>query len=80
MRSQEVLILFSLLAVTAPFHILGMGSLGFRWLYADNFGVLARGANSTDVYFARFIAGVKRAGFDAHDLSPCQRKCRCSWL
>ena len=46
-----------------------MGSLGFRWSYADNFGVLARGADDTDVHFARLIAGVKRAGLDVHDIS-----------
>ena len=31
----------------------GMGSLGFRWPCADNFGVLARGANCTSVHLAR---------------------------
>ena len=46
-----------------------MGSLGFRWSNADNFGVLARGANCTDVHLARLIASVKRASLDVHDIS-----------
>ena len=56
----------------------GMGSVGFRWSYADNLGVLARGANSTDVHLARLIAGVQKAGLDVSCTYPCQRKCRCS--
>ena len=47
----------------------GMGSLGFRWSYADNNGVLATGANCTTVQLARLIAGVKKAGLDVHDVS-----------
>ena len=47
----------------------GMGSLGFRLSYADNFGVLARGANCTNAHLARLIAGVKKAGLDVHDMS-----------
>ena len=47
----------------------GIGSLGFRWSYADNFGVLARGANCTNVHLARLIAEVKRAGLHVHDIS-----------
>ena len=50
-----------------------MGSLGFRWSYNDNFGVLARGANCTNVHLARLIVGVEKAGLDAH--VPCKRKC-----
>ena len=46
-----------------------MGSLGFRCSYADNLGILARGADYTDVHLARLIAGVKRASLDVHDLS-----------
>ena len=46
----------------------GMGSLCFRASHADNFGLLARDAN-TCVYSARLIAGVQRAGLDAHDIS-----------
>ena len=46
-----------------------MGSLGFRWSYADNLGVLARGADCTNVHLARLIAGVRRAGLDVHDIS-----------
>ena len=33
-------------------------SIGFRLLCADNFGVLARGANCSNVHLARLIAGV----------------------
>ena len=47
----------------------GMGSLGFRSSYADNFGVLVRGANSANVHLARFIAIVKRDGLDVHEVS-----------
>ena len=73
-RSLEVLILLSFICRdhSAP-PLLGskhgMGSLGFRWSYADNFGVLARGANCTNVHLARLIAGVKKAGLDFHDIS-----------
>ena len=38
----------------------GMGSLGFRWSYADNLVVLDRGANSTYVHLARLIAGYRK--------------------
>ena len=44
-----------------------MRSLAFRWSYADNVGVLARGANSTNVHLARFIAIVERADLDVHE-------------
>ena len=47
----------------------GVGSLGFRWSCADNFGILARGANTTNIHLERFIAGVKRTGLDVHDMS-----------
>ena len=47
----------------------GMGSLGFRWSYADNLGGLARGANTTDVHLARLSPGVKRSGLDVHNKS-----------
>ena len=46
-----------------------MGSRGFRWSYADNCGVLARGENCTNVHLARLIAGVQKAGLDVHDKS-----------
>ena len=46
-----------------------MGSESFRWSYADNFGVLARGANCTNVHLARLMAGVQKAGLDVHDIS-----------
>ena len=46
----------------------GVGSLGFRWPYADKFGVRARGANRANV-LARLIAGGKKAGLDVHDMS-----------
>ena len=39
----------------------GIGSLGFRWSYVDNFWVLARGGNCTNVHLARLIAGVNKA-------------------
>ena len=42
----------------------GMGSDGFRWSYADNFGILALGANCTDIHLAHNIAGVQKAGLD----------------
>ena len=47
----------------------GMGSLGFRWSYADSFGVLPRGANCTDAHLARLIAGVQKADLDIYDTS-----------
>ena len=47
----------------------GIGSLGFRWSYVDNFGVLARGANCTNVHLVRLIAGVNTACRDVHDIS-----------
>ena len=73
-RSQELLILFLLCVVTAPHHRCSVANLacdpcGFRWSYADNFGVLARGANCTNVHLARLIAGVQKAGLDVHDIS-----------
>ena len=46
-----------------------MGSLCVRWSFADNFGVLARGASCTKVHLARHIAGGKKAGLDVHDIS-----------
>ena len=46
-----------------------MGSFGFQWSYADNFWVLARGANCTDVHLARLVAGLRKAGLDVHDMS-----------
>ena len=52
-RSRVVLILFILIDHSTP-PLFGsrhcMGSLGFRWSYADNFGVLTRGANATSVH------------------------------
>ena len=36
---------------------------------ADNFGLLARGENCTDVHLARLIGCVQKAGLDVHDLS-----------
>ena len=73
-RSREVLILlFSFVVTTSTPPLLGsklgLGSAGFRWSYADNFGVLARGANCTNVHLARFIAGVQKVGFEVHDRS-----------
>ena len=47
----------------------GLRSEGFHWSCADNFGVLARGANCTNVHLARLIAGVQRAGLDVHDVA-----------
>ena len=47
----------------------GMGPLGFRWSYADNFGLLARGADCTNVHLARLIAGLKKVRLDVHDIS-----------
>ena len=46
-----------------------MGSDGYRWAYAGDFWVLARGADCTDVHLARLIAGVLKAGLDVHDIS-----------
>ena len=46
-----------------------MGSLGFRWSYADNFGVLTRGENCTDAHTARLNAEVKKAGLHVHCIS-----------
>ena len=48
----------------------GMGSLCFRWSYADNFWVLARVENCTNFHLARLIAGVQKASLDVHDISP----------
>ena len=47
----------------------GMGSVGFRWSYADILRVLARGANCTNVHLARLIASVQKVGLDVHDIS-----------
>ena len=47
----------------------GFGSLGFRWSYVDNLGVLARGENCADVHLARLNAGVQKVGLDVHDIS-----------
>ena len=46
----------------------GMESAGFRWYYADNFPVLARGENCSNVHLASFIAGVQKASLDVHDV------------
>ena len=46
----------------------GLGSAGFHQWYADNFGVLARGANCTHNHLARLIAGAQKAGLDVHDV------------
>ena len=51
----------------------GLGSLGFRWSYADNFGGLVRGANCTNFHLARLIAGVQKARLDIHDISLARR-------
>ena len=42
--------------------------------------VLARGENCTDVRLARRVAAVQNTGLDVHDISLCQRECRCSRL
>ena len=72
-RSQVVRIRLFSSVVTTLHPLLGskrdMGSVCFRWSYADNFGVLARGANCTNVHLARLIPGVKKAGLDLHDIS-----------
>ena len=47
----------------------GLVSLGFRWSFADNFGVLDRGADCTKVHIVRLFAGVRKAGLDVHDMS-----------
>ena len=47
----------------------GMGSLGFRWSYADNFGILVYNRNNTNVRLANLIEGVQKAGLDVHDIS-----------
>ena len=49
----------------------GMGSLGFRWSYADIFGVLARGTSHCSC-----TEGPTRCSRHI----TCQRKCRCSQL
>ena len=46
----------------------GLGSAGFHQWYADNFWVLARGANCTHNHLARLIAGAQKAGLDVHDV------------
>ena len=51
----------------------GMGYLGFCWSYADNFGVLARGANCTNVHLEHLFAGVKKASLDVHDIAHASR-------
>ena len=40
-----------------------------RTISADNFGVLTRGANCTNVHLACLIAGVQKAGLDVRDVS-----------
>ena len=67
--SLEVIILFICGDhSTPPLH--GGGTWhGVAWSYADNFWVLARGANRTNIHLARLIAGVKKASLDVHDIS-----------
>ena len=48
----------------------GLGFAGFRWSYADNLGVAARGADCANFLLARLIAGVQKASLDIHDTSP----------
>ena len=50
----------------------GMGSVGFRWSYADNSGCLTRGANNTNVHVALLSAGSR-----CSRPFPCQRKYTC---
>ena len=47
----------------------GLGSAGSRWSYADNFGVLAPGADCTEVHLARLVADLQKADLDVHDIS-----------
>ena len=61
---------FFLFVVTTSHHRCSVANVAcFRWSYADNFGVLARGANCTNVHLACLIAGVQKACLDVHDIS-----------
>ena len=68
-RSRVVLILFISIDHSTP-PLFGsrhcMGSLGFRWSYADNFGVLTRGANATNVHIASLILRGPVSMFTTH--------------
>ena len=72
-RSREVLILLFEFAVTTPHHRCSVANMSWVRLVSVGFvltilGVLARGANCTNVHLSRLIAGVKEAGLDAHDI------------
>ena len=74
-RTREVLtLLFSVVVTDHSTPLMlgcenGLGYAGFHWSCADNFGVLARGADCTSVHLARRIAGVQKAGVHVHDMS-----------
>ena len=47
----------------------GLGSFGSLWSYADNFGILDRGIDCSNVHIARLTAGVQRADLDVQEIS-----------
>ena len=63
----------------------GMGSLRFRWLCADNFWVLIRGANNTDVHlgckrrpvsmFTTYLLASGSADVSRYEVSPANAYC-----
>ena len=75
-RSREVLIILSLFVVTTLHHRCSVANMAWDpvasdgLFCADNFGVLARGENCTNIHLARLIAGVQKASLDVHDTSP----------
>ena len=71
-RSRDLLPFVLPFVMSTPLHTTGVWKQtwhGIRWSYADNFGVLARGADCTNVRLARLIAGVQKASLDVHDTS-----------
>ena len=79
-RSQGVLILFFSFVVTTPHPLLrskhGMGSVGFRWRYAHNFGLLVRGASCTNVPSHASLQ-VNRESFSMFTTQPMPAKSAC---
>ena len=73
-RSRAVLTFLFLFAVTTPHHRCLVANMVLDPLASVGgmltiLGVLARGADCTDVHLARLIAGVKKASLDVHDIS-----------
>ena len=73
-RSRAVLTLLFLFAVTTPHQRCLVANMALDPLASVGgmltiLGVLARGADCTNVHLARLIAGAKKASLDVHDIS-----------